>query len=94
MAAFVEGIKRYTSNQLASNTQGTMTIRGADLFIGGFTHLLIGQRLGITIQVLTEKHADTGQIGVVVHWCGDVAPTRQPSPATERVRGRVVEPQG
>lgn len=37
---------------------------------------VIGRRLGITIQVLKEEYADTGQIGIVAHWRGDVAPAR------------------
>lgn len=72
----VEGIPRYASNQIPSYTQGTMTSRATDLFVGDWSQLLIGQRLGITIQVLTEKYADTGQIGIVAHWRGDVQPAR------------------
>lgn len=76
MPADVEGITRFTSNQLSSYTQGTMTNRATDLFVGDYTQLLIGQRLGITIQVLTERYAEYGQIGIVAHWRGDVAPAR------------------
>ena len=47
-----------------------------DLFVGDFTQLLIGQRLGLTIQVLTERYAEFGQIGMVAHWRGDIAPAR------------------
>lgn len=61
---------------LIRQSQGTMANRATDLFVGDFTQLLIGQRLGITIQVLTERYAEYGQIGIVAHWRGDVAPAR------------------
>lgn len=64
------------SNQVPSYTAGTMTNRATDLFVGDWTQLLIGQRLGVTIQVLTERYADEGKIGIVAHWRGDVAPAR------------------
>ncbi|MEV7457946.1 phage major capsid protein, partial [Pseudarthrobacter oxydans] len=72
----VEGIPRYMSNQVPSYTQGTMTNRATDLYAGDWTQLLIGQRLGLTIQVLTERYAEYGQVGIVAHWRGDVAAAR------------------
>ncbi|WPU08097.1 phage major capsid protein [Pseudarthrobacter oxydans] len=76
LPADVDGLPRLMTNQVPSYTQGTMTNRATDLFVGDWNQLLIGQRLGITIQVLTEKYADTGQIGIVAHWRGDVQPAR------------------
>lgn len=76
LPAEVAAIPRYSSNQVPSYTQGTMTSRATDLFAGDFTQLLIGQRLGVTIQVLTERYAEYGQIGIVAHWRGDVQPAR------------------
>ncbi len=76
LPADVEGLPRLMTNQVPSYTQGTMTNRATDLFVGDWKQLLIGQRLPITIQVLTEKYADTGQIGIVAHWRGDVQPAR------------------
>lgn len=76
LPADVEGLPRYMSNQLPSYTQGTMTNRATDLFIGDWGQLLVGQRLGLTVQVLTERYADFGQVGIVAHWRGDVAPAR------------------
>lgn len=49
---------------LIRQSQGTMANRATDLFVGDFTQLLIGQRLGITIQVLTERYAEYGQMGL------------------------------
>ncbi|MDI3210495.1 phage major capsid protein [Arthrobacter sp. AL12] len=74
--AAVEDIPRYSSNQIPSYTQGTMAGRATDLFVGDWSQLLIGQRLGVTIQVLTERYAETGQISIIAHWRGDVQPAR------------------
>lgn len=90
LPADVEGITRYTTNQVPSYTQGTMTGRATDIFAGDWTQLLIGQRLAITIQVLTERYADYGQIGIVAHWRGDVAPARPAAFAVYRaIQGAV-----
>lgn len=72
----VASLQRYTSNQIPSYTAGTMESRATDVFAGDFTQLLVGQRLDITIQVLTERYADTGEIGIIAHWRGDVQPAR------------------
>jgi len=76
MPTDIEQIQRLTSNQIPSYTKGTMAGRGTDVFAGDFTKLLIGQRLGITIQTLTERYAEYGQIGIVAHWRGDIQPAR------------------
>lgn len=72
----IADIPRYSSNQIPSYTQGTMASRATDIFAGDFSQLLIGQRLGLTIQVLTERYAENGQLGIVAHWRGDVQPAR------------------
>ncbi|MEF3405287.1 phage major capsid protein [Agromyces sp. CCNWLW203] len=80
----LEDIPRFTSNQIPSYTQGTMASRATDAFAGDFSKLLIGQRLGFTLQVLTERYADNGQIGVVAHWRGDIQPARSTAFAVYR----------
>lgn len=72
----VKDMPRHISNQVPSYTQGTMTSRATDVFAGDWSQLLIGQRLGLTIQTLTERYAENGQIGIVAHWRGDVALAR------------------
>jgi HK97 family phage major capsid protein len=68
----VEQITKYISNQIPSGmTQGTGTLM-SDLFVGDFNQLLIGQRLGLSIQTLTERYAELGQIGIIAHWRGDI----------------------
>jgi HK97 family phage major capsid protein len=68
----VNDLERFVTNQIPSFTAGTMTGRATDLFVGDFRQLLIGQRLQFTIQTLTERYAENGQIGIVAHWRGDV----------------------
>ena len=48
----------------------------SDVFAGDWRQLIIGQRLGFTVQTLVERYAELGQIGIVAHWRGDVALTR------------------
>ncbi|SDZ02418.1 phage major capsid protein [Herbiconiux ginsengi] len=74
--AAVADVPRYSSNTIPSYTLGTMANRATDLFAGDFSQLIIGQRLGLTIQVLNERYADEGKIGVVAHWRGDIQPAR------------------
>lgn len=73
--AFTE-LDRFVSNQVPSYTQGTMTDRATDVFAGDWRQLLIGQRLGLSIQTLVERYAENGQIGIVAHWRGDVGLAR------------------
>jgi HK97 family phage major capsid protein len=72
----VDGLQKYITNQIPSFTQGTMTTRATDLFVGDWSQLLIGQRLDFQLQTLTERYAELGQIALVATWRGDVAITR------------------
>jgi HK97 family phage major capsid protein len=68
----VAGIQKFVTNQIPSGfTQGTGTLM-SDLFAGDFTQLLIGQRLDLTIQTLTERYAELGQVGILATWRGDI----------------------
>ncbi len=44
----------------------------SSLLVGDFRQLLVGQRLMFTVQTLTGRYAELGQIGIVAHWRGDV----------------------
>jgi len=72
----LDALDIYVSNQIQSYTQGTMTSRATDVFIGNWSELLIGQRLEMSVQVLTERYAELGQIAIVAHWRGDIQPAR------------------
>jgi HK97 family phage major capsid protein len=72
----IAAMDRFVTNQIESFTQGTMTNVATDLFAGDWTQLLIGQRLDLIVQTLTERYAENGQIGIVAHWRGDVGLAR------------------
>jgi HK97 family phage major capsid protein len=76
MPANIGALARFVTNQIPSFTQGTMTSRATDLFVGDWRQLLIGQRLALFVQTLTERYAENGQIGIVAHWRGDVGLAR------------------
>ncbi len=62
-----------------TETQGTATTCSS-VILGDFSNVLVGLREGIGIQVLTERYAaDSGQIGFVLNFRGDVV---IPRPAT------------
>lgn len=47
-----------------------------DVFTADWTRLLVGVRTGPQIQVLAERYPDTGQMGFVCWWRGDVGVAR------------------
>lgn len=68
----VASIQKFVSNQIPSGfTIGTGTLM-SDVFVGDFRQLLIGQRLDLQIQTLTERYAELGQIGILATFRGDV----------------------
>jgi HK97 family phage major capsid protein len=68
----VDAIPKFVTNQIPSGfTIGTGTLM-SDLFVGDFRQLLIGQRLQLVVQVLTERYAELGQVAIICHWRGDV----------------------
>jgi hypothetical protein len=73
----LDAFQFFATNQVpASFTQGTATTSMSDVFAGDWSQLIIGQRLGFTVQTLVERYAELGQIGIVAHWRGDVGLTR------------------
>jgi len=64
------------TNTIPSFTRGTMTSKATDVFAGDFSQLLIGQRLGLSLRVLTERYAEVGNVGLMAVWRGDVAVAR------------------
>jgi HK97 family phage major capsid protein len=64
------------TNAIPSFTAGTMASRATDVFAGDFSQVLIGQRLGLEVRVLTERYAENGQIGLLAYWRGDIQVAR------------------
>jgi HK97 family phage major capsid protein len=61
-----------SSNQLPANlTQGSGT-NMTDFVVGDFRQVLLGQRLDATLQVLTERYAEIGQVGFLMTFRGDI----------------------
>lgn len=73
--AAVTELATIESNQIPTYTRGTMTA-ATDLFVGDFSQLLIGQRLAMSLRIDNSLYAETGEIGIFVHWRGDVQPAR------------------
>jgi HK97 family phage major capsid protein len=60
------------SQQIPANlTQGTGT-NMADFVLGDFRQVILGQRLSMTLQVLTERYAEAGMIGLLMTYRGDI----------------------
>jgi HK97 family phage major capsid protein len=87
MPAAVEELERYVSNQIPSYTQGTMTNVATDVFVGDWDKLLIGERLSLEIELNTQLYAETGEVGIFIHWRGDIAPARPSAFAVYRALG-------
>ena len=75
------------TNQIPSFTQGTMSNIATDLFCGDFRQVLIGTRMDITVQVLTERYAELGQVGILSTFRGDIALARSRSMSVYRYIG-------
>jgi HK97 family phage major capsid protein len=74
---FLNDYRFFSSAQIPSAmTQGTSTTNQTDVFAGDFSQVLIGQRLGLTVQTLVERYAELGQIGILAHWRGDIGLAR------------------
>lgn len=68
----LDGLPFLTTNQIPTNlTQGTATT-ASDAFVGDWTKLIIGVRAELVIQPLRERYADTGAIGFLSWWRGDI----------------------
>ena len=62
-----------TTNAIPSFTAGTMTSVATDVFVGDWSEMLVGQRMGLEIRVLSERYAcKMGQFGFRAYWRGDV----------------------
>lgn len=72
----IAGMPWLKTNAIPTYTRGTMASRATDVFAGDWSQVLIGQRLGVEIRVLTERYAEAGQIGILAYWRGDVQVAR------------------
>ncbi len=74
--AYLDGIPRLTTNQIPVNLTVGTSVDCSDLFTGDFRQVYMGIRTApLTIQ-LNERYADSGQIGLLVWFRGDVQVAR------------------
>jgi len=73
---YLTDLRRYETKQVPDTlTQGTAN-NTSDVFVANWAQLMVGVRTTLQIQVLTERYADTGQLGFLCWWRGDVAVAR------------------
>jgi HK97 family phage major capsid protein len=72
----LDSVPRYSTNQVPTNlTQGSANT-ASDIFVGDWSQLYVGVHTELIITVLRERYADTGEIGLVAWWRGDVMQAR------------------
>lgn len=73
---YVRDIPKYVTNQLPVNlTQGTSSL-ASDIFTADWRELIVGVRHSFEIQVLGERYADTGSVGLLAWFRGDIVAAR------------------
>ena len=73
---YVADVARYATNQVpVALTVGTST-DCSDVFVADWSQLYVGIRTSLLISVLTERYADTGQVGILVWTRADIAVAR------------------
>lgn len=73
---YLNNLTQYETNQVPNNlTQGSSSL-ASDLFVADWRQLYVGIRTQLQIQVLSERYADTGQIGILTWFRGDIQVAR------------------
>jgi HK97 family phage major capsid protein len=83
----LQNVPQLITNQIPSFTQGTMANIATDIFCGDFRQVLIGTRLEMTLQVLTERYAEIGSVGLLMTFRGDIQLARPKAMAVFRYIG-------
>lgn len=74
--SMLDNLPFLATNQVSVNlTQGTST-DASDAFVADWSQLMIGVRTQLMIEPLRERWADSGQLGFVSWWRGDIAVAR------------------
>ena len=69
----LQQLRIYETNQIPSYTRGTMSNVATDIFVGDFSELLVGTRMGLEVRVLTERYAENGQVALLATMRLDLA---------------------
>jgi HK97 family phage major capsid protein len=71
--AMLSGLQRLTTTQVPVNlTHGTAS-NASEVYVGQWSHLLVGLRTSFTIRPLVERYVDTGEIGFFAYLRADIA---------------------
>ncbi|MDF2146358.1 phage major capsid protein [Knoellia sp. p5-6-4] len=74
---YLDGVSRLSTSQVPTNLdEGTSVGVASDLFTADWHQLFVGVRTNLQIRVLSERYADTGHVGFVGWYRGDVAVAR------------------
>lgn len=76
MPAYVADVRRYSTNQVPNDLTVGAGTTCSDVFTADWSQLLIGMRTNLQLQVLSERYADTGEVGFLAWMRGDVAVAR------------------
>ena len=72
---YLNGVTLLDTGQVRNDlTQGTATT-ASEAFTADWSDLYVGVRTDLQVQVLTERYADTGQVGLLCWWRGDIVVT-------------------
>jgi HK97 family phage major capsid protein len=66
------GIKQIATSQIPINLTVTTSTDCSEIYMGDFTNMLFAMREGVSIQLLREAYASTGEIGFACHVRADV----------------------
>jgi HK97 family phage major capsid protein len=69
----VTKVPRYTTTQVPTTLDVGTATDTSDLFVADWTKMLVGIRHNFSVQVLRERYADTGSVGLLAWFRGDVA---------------------
>jgi HK97 family phage major capsid protein len=69
----LEGWRLATTSQLPTNIELSTADDTAEIFIGDFSLFTLFMREGISVQLLNELYAETGEVGFICHTRLDVA---------------------
>ncbi|KQY59370.1 hypothetical protein ASD11_07315 [Aeromicrobium sp. Root495] len=73
---YLDGVPLLTTGQVPTNLTVGTSNDTADVFTGDWSKLYVGIRTNLVISRLVERYADTGQVGFVAWFRGDIVPAR------------------
>lgn len=74
--SYLDDVDLLTTGQVPSNLTVGTSNDTTDIFTGQWDQLYVGVRTNLTISRLVERYADTGQVGFVAWFRGDIVPAR------------------